>query len=154
MEVLLCRGRGHGRTSTGCPRPGPWRDALGHHRRFGVWYYLRVFELSASSAAAADDDDTTTTKPPTPPTTYRSLTCDTHRGRGGWSRTGRRLHWQGNKANGRKINIRGGTGRGRGVPKCSEIKKQVYTIFCTRPTTCEFWADMRTCPHVEKCHAC
>ena len=24
-------------------------------------------------------------------------------------------------------------------------KKQVYTIFCTRPTTCEFWADMWTC---------
>jgi hypothetical protein len=146
--------------STGCPRPGPWRDALGHHRRFGEWYYLRVFELSASSAAANDDDDdTTTTKPPTPPTTYRSLTCDTHQGRGGWSRTGRRLHWQGNKdhgemlglsGNGRKINIRGCTGRGRGVPKCSEIKKQVCTIFCTRPTTCEFWADMRTCPHVEK----
>jgi hypothetical protein len=70
--------------STGCPRPGPWRDALGHHRRFSEWYYLRVFELSASSAAAADDDDddTTTTKPPTPPTTYRSLTCDTHQGRG------------------------------------------------------------------------
>jgi hypothetical protein len=59
------------------------------------------------------------------------------------NRKTRRLHWQGNKANGRKINIRGCTGRGRGVPKCSEIKKKVYTIFCTRPTTCEFWADMR-----------
>jgi hypothetical protein len=44
--------------------------------------------------------------------------------------------------------------RGGRVPKCSEIKKTVYTIFCTRPTTCEFWSDMRTCPHVEKCHAC
>jgi hypothetical protein len=154
MEVLLCRGRGHGRTSTGCPRPGPWRDALSHHRRFSVWYYLRVFELSVSSAAAADDDDTTTTKPPTPPTTYRSLTCDTHRGRRRVVANRMRLHWQGNKdhgeklglsANGRKNNIR----RGGGVPKCSEINKQVHAIFCTRPTTCEFWANMRTCPHVK-----
>ncbi len=40
------------------------------------------------------------------------------------------------------------------VPKCSEIKKTVYTMFCTRPTTCKFWSDMRTCLHVEKCHAC
>jgi hypothetical protein len=39
------------------------------------------------SAAAADNDDTTTAKPPTPPTTYRSLTCNSHQGRGGWSRT-------------------------------------------------------------------
>jgi hypothetical protein len=36
-----------------CPIPGPWFDALGHDCWFGVWYYLRVFELSASSAAAA-----------------------------------------------------------------------------------------------------
>jgi hypothetical protein len=45
-----------------------------------------------------------------------------------------RLHWQRNKdhgeklglsANGRKNNIRGGGG----VPKCSEIKKQVHAIF-------------------------
>ncbi len=38
------------------------------------------------------------------------------------------------------------------VPKCSK-KKQAYTIFCTRPTTCEFCTKMRTCPYIEKCHA-
>ena len=42
-----------------CPRPAPWRDALGHHRWYGVWYYFWIFELSTASAAATagNDDD-------------------------------------------------------------------------------------------------
>jgi hypothetical protein len=51
------------------------------------------------------DEDTTTTKLQTSPTTYRSLTRDTHRGRGGWSRTGRRLHLQRNKDHGEKLGL-------------------------------------------------
>jgi hypothetical protein len=65
--------------------------------------------MTTSSDNKDDDDDyddnTTPTKPPTSPTTYRSLTHDTHRGRGVWSQTGRQLHWQRNKDHGEKLGL-------------------------------------------------
>ena len=67
----------HGIFLPWCPTPKPWRDALGHHGRFGVWYYLRVFELSASSvaaaAAAANDDKANKAPDNVPPIDVRYL---------------------------------------------------------------------------------
>ena len=36
------------------------------------------------------------------------------------------------------------TSEGGGVFQSVLKKNQVYTIFCTRPTTCEFWSNMRS----------